>query len=472
VEASTHWPKPSIQPKSQRSLIVESLASMAASLVETETTTSAAAPNFRGAADLAQTITQREWMIAGPSETGKTWAALWRLDQLLSTTKGSQAALVRKVAADVGATVLRTYLRVIELSGSGATPYGGQHPQWYDYPNGSRLWVGGMDNPGKVLSGERDWILVNQAEQLTQDDWETLSTRATGRGAVTDTPMLFGDCNPGPADHWILRREQAGSLVKIDSRHEDNPSLFEDDLITLTPQGIRTMATLDRLTGVRKQRLRYGLWVGAEGQFFEQWDEAVHVRTPFPIPADWPVWGAFDYGFAHNTAFLVFTKNDGIVYLIGEHIGNKWLPAQHAQAMGGLLSRLDIVGARLRPIVAGHDVFQQRGDDMGQTIADKYKALGFAMEPATIDRINGAAELMTRLGDPSAALPSTFVVFDTCARTIATIPNMVHDPRRPEDILKVDADAEGNGGDDAYDALRYGLMVVQRPSGADLMDFL
>lgn len=31
---------------------------------------------------------------------------------------------------------------------------------------------------------------------------------------------------------------------------------------------------------------------------------------------------------------------------------------------------------------------------------------------------------------------------------------MQHDPTRPEDVLKVDAGGDGNGGDDAADALR------------------
>jgi hypothetical protein len=31
----------------------------------------------------------------------------------------------------------------------------------------------------------------------------------------------------------------------------------------------------------------------------------------------------------------------------------------------------------------------------------------------------------------------------------------VTDPNRPEDVLKLDADEDGNGGDDAADALRY-----------------
>lgn len=34
-------------------------------------------------------------------------------------------------------------------------------------------------------------------------------------------------------------------------------------------------------------------------------------------------------------------------------------------------------------------------------------------------------------------------------------PALQHDPRRPEDVLKVDADEDGVGGDDAADCLRY-----------------
>ncbi len=42
-----------------------------------------------------------------------------------------------------------------------------------------------------------------------------------------------------------------------------------------------------------------------------------------------------------------------------------------------------------------------------------------------------------------------------CGRRIETLPALQHDPNRPEDMLKVDADEDGVGGDDAADALRY-----------------
>ena len=423
-------------------------------------TTRATAIAFRGAADQAQRIKAPAWIVAGPAETGKTVAALWRLDHELATTPRAVGALVRKVKATIGPTALRTYDRIVAMSGSGATPYGGNNPQWYDYPNGARLYLGGMDDPGKVLSGERDFIYANQAEELTEEDWETLSTRATGRGAVTDTPMLFGDCNPGPADHWIIRRRDAGALVLLESRHEDNPTLYHPDG-TITPQGIKSMAVLDALTGVRYQRLRLGRWVGAEGQYFTQWDEVRHVCKAFDVPADWRVWGGFDYGYSHNTAFYLLTEHDGTVYIIGEHVASRWLVSQHVEAMRALAGRVGRNVGRM-DIVAGHDVFAQKGDATAQTIAQQYTAHGVTFRKAQIDRINRAQYLSERLGNPAANVLPTLQVFDTCPRLIATMPSLVVDPRRPEDVLKVDADADGRGGDDPYDAASYGLMEAQR----------
>jgi len=37
-----------------------------------------------------------------------------------------------------------------------------------------------------------------------------------------------------------------------------------------------------------------------------------------------------------------------------------------------------------------------------------------------------------------------------------------HDPNRPEDVLKVDADEDGVGGDDAADCLRYLVATRER----------
>jgi hypothetical protein len=42
-----------------------------------------------------------------------------------------------------------------------------------------------------------------------------------------------------------------------------------------------------------------------------------------------------------------------------------------------------------------------------------------------------------------------------CGRLVETLAAHQHDLNRPKDLLKVDADEDGVGGDDAADALRY-----------------
>lgn len=409
-----------------------------------------------------------EFILHGPAETGKTWAALWRFDSLMRANPGEQGILARKIQSTLWGTVLVTWRRIQELRAAlgekPAKPYGGEKPEFYDYDNGARVWVGGMDNPQKILSGERGAIYLNQAEEFELKDWETLLTRCTGRGSKMKPPFLFGDANPGPEDHWILKRKE---IQMFQSRHVDNPSLYDDDG-NATEQGKRTIATLQSLTGIRRARLYEGKWVGAEGLFFEVWDEAVHTCEPFEIPADWPIWGALDYGFAHNTALGLFTEdNDGRIYMIGEHIQHRWLVPQHCRAIRRLYERCKIDPRRVRQIVAGHDCFQQRGSSDGKTIAEQYRdakdpetgePIGLRLEKATVDRITGATELLNRLGNPELNIKPRLVLFKTCPRTASTMTRMVCDPRDPEDVLKVDSDQNGNGGDDAYDMLRYGVM--------------
>jgi hypothetical protein len=201
------------------------------------------------------------------------------------------------------------------------------------------------------------------------------------------------------------------------------------------------------------------LFVEGAGQFFEAWSPIKHVVAPEPIGADWILWGAFDHGFAHNTAFGVLAlKPNGDLQLIGEHVQHKWLPDQHAPAMLALLGRLGLRRQQLRTIAAGHDVFQQRADGQGITLAQQYQELGWSFGHATVDRINGWSALRRRLGNET--IVPTFAIWDTCPRTIATMPMLLHDPRKPEDVLKMDCDADGDGGDDCGDMLRYGVMDV------------
>jgi len=298
---------------------------------------------FRGAALRLQTERAHEVIISGPAETGKTLAALYKLNRLAHEYRGMQGAIVRKVRASMDSTCLMTWAKV----GTDYTIYGGQKAEWYDYPTtGARVWVCGFDKPGKILSGEFDFIYVNQSEELTLDDFETLTTRATGRAGHADWSQVFGDCNPGGASHWIKNRP---SLALLESRHEDNPSLYTDDG-KLTAQGIRTMAVLDALTGVRYQRLRLGRWVNAEGAVYE-YDAALHLIDPFPIPAEWRRIRAIDFGYTNPFACQWWALDgDGRMYLYRELYGTQRIVEDWAADIKRLSE-----GEAIEATVADHD---------------------------------------------------------------------------------------------------------------------
>ena len=85
---------------------------------------------------------------------------------------------------------------------------------------------------------------------------------------------------------------------------------------------------------------------------------------------------------------------------------------------------------------------------------------------ANSDRINGWAEILQRLGDPDANIRPTMFIHRRCARLLEGLPVLQHDPHRLEDVLKVDADEEGIGGDDAADCCRY--LVATKARGLAL----
>jgi len=87
--------------------------------------------------------------------------------------------------------------------------------------------------------------------------------------------------------------------------------------------------------------------------------------------------------------------------------------------------------------------------------------------PANMNRVHGWAEVLKRLGDPGASVRASLFFHSRCRRLVDCLPSLQHDPSRPEDVLKVDPDDDGIGGDDAADALRY--LVAGKPPQVHVM---
>lgn len=342
-----------------------------------------------------------EAVISGPAETGKTRTALEKLDTCMWLFPGAQGAIVRKTRQSMTGSVLSTYEKKVLVPSCGVKPHGGTHPEWYDYPNGSRIWIGGMDNPTKVLSSERDIIYFNQAEEAMLQDWETLTTRATGRAGNMPYAQVIGDCNPDVPTHWIKMREQAGTLRMFESRHEDNPTLFDVETGEMTAQGRRTISVLDNLTGVRKKRLRHGLWVAAEGQVYEEFDPAVHLVNRFDIPAEWPRYWVIDFGYTNPFVWQAYAMDpDGRLWRYREIYMTGKLVEDHARDI------LRVAEGEPRPqaVVCDHDA-------EGRATLERH--LGMSTTPASKAIITGIQAVQPRLRTAGDGLPRLFFVRDS-----------------------------------------------------------
>lgn len=285
-------------------------------------------PTFRGSALILQSTQAFETIIQGPAETGKTFAALWRVDTFLRTYPNTVGIIVRKTRASLFPTVLRTFKKIIKLRGDDVTPFGGQKPEWYDYPNGSQLYVDGLDKAEKLLSGEFDLIYFPQCEEGTLADWETLTTRATGRAGNAPYTLMIGDCNPSTQHHWILQRS---AIQLLPSYHVDNPRLY-DNAGNVTPAGEQTLAILGRLTGVRAQRLFRGLWVSAAGAVYPQYSPDTHLCNWFLPPIEWPRYCVIDFGFNNPFVALWFARSpDDVLYMYREIYMSGRLVDDHAK---------------------------------------------------------------------------------------------------------------------------------------------
>lgn len=302
----------------------------------------------RGGARTLFFTTDPEVLIEGPAGTGKSLACLKRLDRNAIKYPGSRQLIVRKTRTSLTQTALITFERQVIVPGGRVRFHTTR--QAYLYPNGSEIVVGGLDKDSKVMSSEYDSIYVQEATELTESDWEALTTRL--RNGVMPFQQLIADCNPDADTHWLNKRCTAGKTTRIYSRHEDNPVLWDVRRQQWTERGAPYIAKLDMLSGVRYKRLRLGLWAAAEGQVYEGWDPAIHVIDRFDIPGIWPRVWTIDFGFVHPFCWQVWAAGpDGVLYREREIYMTHRLVADHAKQ----IMQLTANAPRPVAIITDHD---------------------------------------------------------------------------------------------------------------------
>jgi hypothetical protein len=344
-----------------------------------------------------------EVLVSGPAGTGKSRAILELIHRRCQQWPVSRWLIFRKTRESMTESVLVTFESHVVSPGHPCLEGASRRMrQAYHYPNGSCIVVGGMDKPSKIMSTEYDGAYCQEAIELTENDWEMVTTRL--RNGKMPYQQLIGDTNPDTPRHWLKLREQSGRLRFVESRHEDNPVLWNGDW---TDAGRIYLEKLDNLTGPRKQRLRFGRWVQAEGVVYEGWDRAIHMVHGFPDgrripPRTWPIYLAVDFGFTEPFCCQWWAKDpDGRLWMYREIFRTKRLVEDHARQIKRLIEN---DGHVPQAIICDHDA-------EGRATLEKH--LGMSTTPARKPIDPGVQALASRLKVAGDGKPRLYVLYDT-----------------------------------------------------------
>lgn len=305
-------------------------------------------------------------------------------------------------------------------------------------------------------------LAIDEVGEWVEDWFWTL--KGSNRSSVPGTKprcMLTG--NPGGMGHKWLKRlfidrnfrrvENPASFGFVSAKVFDNPALMKND-----------PGYIDRLQANKNPMLvkayLEGSWDIQAGQFFDMVSRETHMVKPFVIPDYWERTAGFDTGYNHPAAFgWIAWDTDGNGYVYREYVKAGKRTEELTQEIMAFEDT-----AKLGSVPAGWDCWAKHGS--GPSVEEKVTEASehtLVLEKATIDRVAGAQQLRDYLHVGPNGPRLRF--FETCPITFECITRMTHDPKNPEDVLKVDATLDDPlSGDDAYDWLRYAMMGRPRIS--------
>lgn len=306
---------------------------------------------FRAANLEALSSRAGELVVTGPAGTGKSIALLWKLHRAAEDYPKSRHLMLRKTRASLTNSAMVSFEEKVlppnhpALYGASGQRIERKNRSTYTYPNGSVIDTGGMDEASRLFSTEYDSVYWQEVTEATLSEWQSLLRSL--RNNRMPYQQLTADCNPGVPSHWIKDRHAAKALSLLESRHRDNPALWDGH--DWTEFGRKYMATLESLTGLLRKRLLDGIWAAAEGVVYDEFDSATHVLAKY-VPLRHRIVVSIDWGLRHPTVVQWWdVDGDGRMVLYRELYRTGLLASEVAERVKRLHSD---AGERPEAIVA------------------------------------------------------------------------------------------------------------------------
>ena len=406
----------------------------------------------------------RHVAYGGARGGGKSWAVRVKAILLALRWAGIKILIVRKTYKELTNNHIIPLQQMIPTE---AARYN-KTEKVFTFMNGSTIWFGYCNNDSDLdqyQGAEYDVIFFDEATQLKEDWIKKINLAVRQPNGLPK--RTYYTCNPGGVSHNYIKRlfiERKYEEAEIPENYSFTQALVTDNKVLMEVQP-EYKAELEALPPKLREAWLNGSWDIFEGQFFEdfydrpehyedrQW---THVIEPFEIPDSWKIYRSFDWGY--NKPFSCgwwAVDHDGVIYRILElygctktpNEGVKWIPDKvfdeihRYEAEHRWLKGKNIIG------VADPAIWDA---ETGESVAETAAKHQVYFSKADNKCLPGWMQMHYRLAVDENGFPMMYI-FKNCRAFIRTIPMLVYDEHKPEDL-----DTEGE--DHVADEVRYFCM--------------
>lgn len=421
--------------------------------------------------------THRYVAYGGARGGGKSWAVRVKAILLCLFWGGIKVLIVRQSYKEL----MNNHILPLLSTLGGIAKYN-RSDKMFTFPNGSTITFGYCANDsdlGQYQGAEYDVIFIDEACLLSE--YQIKSISACNRGVNKFPKRIYYTLNPGGQSHGYFKR------LFIDKHYEsaENPenysfiqSLVTDNyaLMREQPEYLEQLKTLP--PKLREAWLN-GRWDIFEGMFFEDFRTEVdvaaaaeigltpeqaleshrftHVIEPFEPDINWTYYRSYDYGYGKPFSCCWWAiDHDGTAYQIEElygctdtpNEGVKWAPDKQFSRIREIEQEHPYLKGRQIYGVADPSIWDgSRGESVNDAALRNY----ICFSPGVNARIPGWMQMHYRFMFDKVGRAKMYI-FNNCKNTIRTLPLMMFDEHKPEDL---DTTLE----DHIADAIRYFCMA-------------
>ena len=395
---------------------------------------------------------------------GKSHIVRDKAKRLCLNYPGIKVLIVRRTMPELRANHINVLKKDIPVS---IARYN-QAERTFFWANGSTIKCDYCDNDGHLMhfqGCEYDVIFLEEATNLLQAWIEAIVVCC--RGVNNFPKRIYYTFNPGGPSHGYLKRlfidrkfqndENPDDYVFIQAKVTDNVFLMESQ-----PEYISFLKNLPP-----KLRAAWldGCWDVFEGQFFEEFrtepdrkkcieagiplEQAkaegrwTHVIKPLDLNAGnrrgWKIYRSYDFGYAKPFSCAWWAIDyDGTMYRILElygctktpNEGVKWTPDQQFQEIARIEQQHPWLKGKNIQGVADPAIWDK---SRGESIADTAAKYGVYFVPGDHERIAGWMQCHYRMQFDENGFARCYI-FENCTGFIRTIPLMMYDEHKVEDL--------------------------------------